>query len=193
MFGYLKHCVILQSGLVPVAEGEVMARLVNLMNICEIAANNSTLNDFDHAAWQMARSYGDRVFNDMEHGLRSWSELPTHILPDVFLHARDMVDVQTRKKQEGGDRGRGGRGKGARGRGGSSGRPSSGSEGNAEKLVCTSYNDFFTGTGCAYEYNNNRRCSYEHHCNKCFAANGTKVGHKGRFCTGTNPPTTTSG
>ena len=194
VFGYLKHCVILQSGLVPVGEGELMARLVNLMNICEIASNNSTLNDFDHVAWQMARAYGDRVFNDMEHGLRSWSELPTHVLPDVFLHARDLVDVQSKKRQEkDGIRGRG-RGRGGGGRGSSGKQTRSGSEGAGEKLVCTSYNDFYTGNGCAYEYNNNRKCSYEHYCGKCFAAHGSKEGHKGRFCTGTSPtPTTTSG
>ena len=195
VFGYLKHCVILQSGLVPVAEGELMARLVNLMNICEIASNNSTLNDFDHAAWQMARAYGDRVFNDMEHGLRSWSELPTHVLPDVFLHARDLVDVQTKKRQEqkgDGSRGRG-RGRGGGGRGAASGKQNVRTA-EGEKLTCTSYNDFYTGNGCAYEFSSNRKCSYEHFCSKCFAANGTKEGHKARFCTGsTLPPTTTSG
>ena len=194
VFGYLKHCVILQSGLVPVAEGELMARLVNLMNICEIASNNSTLNDFDHAAWQMARAYGDRVFNDMEHGLRSWSELPNHVLPDVFLHARDLVDVQSKRKQEKGEGSRG-RGRGRGGRGSSIGGKQStrpGSEG--EKLVCTSYNDFYTGNGCAYEYSGNKKCGFEHYCSKCFAANGTKEGHKGRFCSGTSEaPTTTSG
>ena len=194
VFGYLKHCVILQSGLVPVAEGELMARLVNLMNICEIASNNSTLNDFDHMAWQMARSYGDRVFNDMEHGLRTWSDLPAHVLPDVFLHARDLVDVQTKRRQEKGDvrgrgKGRGGVGSRSTAPGKQNSRP-----GEGEKMVCTSYNDFYTGNGCAYEYNNTKKCSYEHYCCKCFAANGTKEGHKGRFCTGTTQtPTTTSG
>ena len=192
VFGYLKHCIILQSGLVPVAEGELLARLVNLMNICEIASNNSTLNDFDHVAWHMARAYGDRVINDIEHGLRSWSELPAHVLPDVFLHARDLVDNQTKKRVEkGGERGRGRGAKGGAGRGTGRANPRSGSEG--ERLVCTSYNDFYTGNGCAYEYNNgNKKCTYEHFCNKCFAANGTKEAHKGRFCSGT-PPTTTSG
>ena len=40
----------------------------------------------------------NRVFNDVQQGLRSWTELPNHILPDVFLHVKDMVDIQTRKK-----------------------------------------------------------------------------------------------
>ena len=190
VFGYLKHCVILQSGLVPVAEGELMARLVNLMNICEIASNNSTLNDFDHVAWQMARAYGDRVMNDIEHGLRSWPELPAHVLPDVFLHARDSVDNQIKKKQGGGGGGDRGRGRGKGGRG--TGRPNTRSGSEGEKLVCTSYNDFYTGNGCAYEYSNNKKCSYEHYCSKCFAANGTKEAHKGRFCNGATPSTTPS-
>ena len=194
VFGYLKHCVILQSGLVPVAEGELMARLVNLMNICEIASNNSTLNDFDHVAWHMARAYGDRVFNDVEHGLRSWAELPTHVLPDVFLHARDLVEVQSKKRQEKGDGSRGrGRGRGG-GRGAGTGKQNTRQGSEGEQLVCTSYNDFYTGSGCAYEYNSSKKCGYEHYCSKCFAANGSKEKHKARFCTG-NPsvPTTTSG
>ena len=194
MYGYLKHCVILMSGLVNVAEGEVMARLVNLMNICEITSNNSTLNDFDGPAWQLGRGYGDRVFNDIQQGLRSWTEMPNHILPDVFLHVKDMVDVQTRKKE----------GVTLRGRGGGRGKKNAGQErsfsdsksGGEKPMVCTSYNDFFTGSGCAYEFNNNKKCSYEHYCSKCFAANGSKIAHKGRFCQGSGAASavaTTSG
>ena len=174
-----------------------MARLINLMNICEITSNNSTLNDFDHPAWQLGRGYGDRVLNDIQQGLRSWPDMPNHILPDVFLHVKDMVDTQTRKKDDSNTRG-GGRGK--RGGGGQS-RSSSDKQGSSKvsdkPLVCTSYNDFFSGSGCAYEFNNQRKCTYEHYCSKCFAADGTKIAHKGRFCGGaaatTSTPVTTSG
>ena len=196
MYGYLKHCIILLSGLVPVAEGEVMARLINLMNICEITSNNSTLNDFDHLAWQLGRGYGDRVLNDIQQGLRSWPEMPNHILPDVFLHVKDMIDTQTRKKDDGNAcGGRAKRGGGGQGRGSSD--KQGGSKVSVTPLVCTSYNDFFTGSGCAYEFNNQRKCTYEHYCSKCFAADGTKVVHKGRFCgvaaAATSAPVTTSG
>ena len=191
MYGYLKHCIILLSGLVPVAEGEVMARLINLMNICEITSNNSTLNDFDHPAWQLGRGYGDRVLNDIQQGLRSWPDMPNHILPDVFLHVKDMVDTQSKKKDVPNTRGGGGRGKRAAGgqARSSSDRPG-GAQGGEKPLVCTSYNDFFSGPGCAYEFNNQRKCTYEHFCSKCFAATGTKVAHKGRFCTGTSAAVT---
>ena len=181
VYGYLKHCIILLSGLVPVAEGEVMARLTHLMNIMEITSNNSTLNDFDHSSWNLGRGYGDRVFNDIQQGLRNWTELPQNILPDVFLHVKDMVDMQTRKKDS---VGRGGRGGAGRGRGGNAGKERASEKGGSEKpQVCPSYNDFFTGSGCAYEYNNQRKCNYEHYCSKCFSATGNKVAHKARFCT----------
>ena len=186
VYGYLKHCIILMSGLVPVAEGEVMARLVNLMNIMEITSNNSTLNDFDHPAWQLGKGYGDRVFNDIQQGHRNWLEMPNNILPDVFLHVKDMVDIQ-KKKDTNNPRGRG-RG-GGRGRG--AGQERSDKTTGEKPLVCTTYNDFFTGSGCAYEFNNQRKCTYEHYCSKCFAANGTKLVHKARLCTA--PVTTTSG
>ena len=160
-----------------VAEGEVLARLINLMHIMEITSNNSTLNDFDHAAWNLGRGYGDRIFNDIQQGLRSWSDLPNNILPDVFLHVNDMCDMQNKRKDN--PRGKGG----ARG-GRTGGKERSASDRPAgDKLVCTSYNDFYTGNGCAYEYNNNRKCSYEHYCSKCFSSTGNKVAHKGRFCT----------
>ena len=161
-----------------------MARLVHLMNIMEITSNNSTLNDFDHSAWQLGRGYGDRVFNDIQQGLRSWTEMPNHILPDVFLHVKDMVDIQTRKKDSTTRGGGGGAGRGAgRGRGGSNReRNSERAVGDSKPLVCTTYNDFFTGSGCAYEYNNQRKCNYEYYCSKCFASTGNKVTHKARFC-----------
>ena len=183
VYGYLKHCIILSSGLVPVQEGEVMARLVHLMNVMEITSNNSTLNDFDHSAWQLGRGYGDRVFNDIQQGLRSWTEMPNHILPDVFLHVKDMVDMQTRKKDTNARGGGGGAGRGAgRGRGANRERTSERAGGDSKPLVCTTYNDFFTGSGCSYEYNNQRKCNYEHYCSKCFASTGNKVTHKARFC-----------
>ena len=190
VYGYLKHCIILMSGLVPVADGEVMARLVNLMHVMEITSNNSTLNDFEHTAWQLGRGYGDRVFNDIQQGLRTWPDMPNNILPDVFLHVKDMVDMQSRKNNA--TRGRGGA---AKGRG--SGKERSGSDRPAgdKPMVCSTYNDFFTGSGCAYEHNNQRKCSYEHYCSKCFSNSGSKVVHKARFCTvvassGTPVPTT---
>ena len=186
VYGYLKHCIILLSGLVPVAEGEVMARLTHLMNVMEITSNNSTLNDFDHSAWNLGRGYGDRVFNDIQQGLRNWTELPQNILPDVFLHVKDMVDMQNRKKDTTmgrGGRGGGGNGNNGRGRGGAGKERGSEKGGNEKTLVCTTYNDFFTGSGCAYEYNNQRKCNYEHFCSKCFTNTGNKANHKARFCT----------
>ena len=97
VLGYLRHCLILLSGVVPSTENEVSSRLTNLMNICEIAANNSTLSDFDCAGWQIWKAYGDSVFHDVETGRRSWEELPAHILPDIFLHAKDTVAMKTAK------------------------------------------------------------------------------------------------
>ena len=181
VYGYLKHCIILMSGVVPVAEGEVMARLVNLLHIMEITSNNSLLNDFDHPAWSLGRGYGDRIFNDIQQGLRNWPDLPNNILPDVFLHVKDKVEMQSRRKDP-----TRGRGAGRSGKNGGKERSSSDRPAGDKPLVCSTYNDFFTGTGCAYELNNGRKCSYEHFCSKCFASTGSKVAHKARFCTATS-------
>ena len=178
VYGYLKHCVILLSGLVPVTEGEVEARLANLMNVMEIVSNNSTLNDFEHTAWQLGKGYGDRVFNDIQQGVRSWPDLPNNVLPDVFLHVKDMVDMQAKKKEPRGTRG------GNKGRGSGQEKSSSDRQVRDKPMVCSTYNDFYTGSGCAYEFNNDRKCNYEHFCSTCFTSNGNKVLHKSRFCTG---------
>ena len=125
------------SGVVPSSENELSSRLTNLMNICEIAANNSTLNDFDCPGWQIAKTYGDRVFHDVETGQKTWEELPVNIMADTFLHAKDTVimkakkavlpsdiDLKTgKKKKKKSDEGKG--------------------------KVCTTYNTFRTGDGCA--------------------------------------------
>ena len=192
VYGYLKHCVILMSGVVPVAKGEVMARLVILMHIMEITSNNSSLNDFEHPAPSLGRGYIDRIFNDIQQGLRNWPDLPNNILPDVFLHVKDMCEMQAKRKDP--TRGKGG---GRGGRTGGKERSSSVRLAGDKPLVCSTYNDFFTGTGCAYELNNTRKCSYEHFCSKCYASSGAKVAHKARFCTISSsvavPVVTTSG
>ena len=96
-------------------------------------------------------------------------------------------------------RGRGGRsGVGQGGRGGGGRGSDNYQEGNK---VCLSYNGFYTGNGCAYEYNNNRKCGYEHFCSTCFEKTGNKEDHKAYYCqlgstnvTGaTKPAVTTSG
>ena len=83
-----------------------------------------------------------------------------------------------------GDQSVGVRGGGNRGRGGA-GRGGARSDSNFEgKKVCQSYNSFWTGSGCAYEYNNNRKCGYEHFCSTCFEKTGHKENHKAYYCQG---------
>ena len=83
----------------------------------------------------------------------------------------------SRADQQGGGRGGGNRGRGGAARGGAR------SDGYEERKVCQSYNSFWTGSGCAYEYNNNRKCGYEHFCSACFEKTGVKETHKAYYCT----------
>ena len=166
ILGYLRHCLILMSGMVPSSENEISGRLTNLMNICEIAANNSNLSDFDCPGWQIGKAYGDRVFHDMETGRRTWDDLPAHILPDIFLHARDTVAMRSAKnpKKDTEDKKKGKK-KG---------------EGNK---ACSTYNTFRTGDGCAYEWSNaDKKCEFEHYCKKCYQKSGKKERHKALNC-----------
>ena len=45
-----------------------------------------------------------------------------------------------------------------------------------------SYNRFWKGSGCAYQYSNDRKCGYEHYCSSCFKKSGVKEKHKAYYC-----------
>ena len=189
VMGYLQHVVALLRGVVPTeSDTEVVDRLMNLMTIMEITANNSTLEDFKSPGWSIGLEYAGRIFHDIEYGRVKWEDLSEGLQPNTFLYAKDTVEMQMGKGGRGnrGDqqaaRGVGG-GRGRGGRGGGGGRSDSNYEG---KKVCQSYNSFWTGTGCAYEYNNNRKCGYEHFCSTCFEKNGSKENHKAYYCQGEN-------
>ena len=128
------------SGLVPTSENEVSSRLTNLMNICEIGANNSTLNDFDCAGWQIAKAYRDRVFHDVETGQKTWEDLPASVMADTFLHAKDTVAMKTKKAASIGDLDP------------ETGKKKKKKSDESKSRVCTTYNSFRTGDGCAYEF-----------------------------------------
>ena len=179
ILGYLRHCLILMSGVVPSSENEVSSRLTNLMNICEIAANNSTLNDFDCSGWQIAKAYGDRVFHDIETGQKTWEDLPVSIMADTFLHAKDTVAMKSRKVQQGSGEKKEEEKK----------KNKKKSE-DSKSRVCTTFNTFRTGDGCAYEYNSDKKCEFEHFCKKCFAKSGKKESHKALNCDTVAPENT---
>ena len=188
VMGYLQYVVALLKGVAPAQSGtEVIDRLTNLMTIMEITANNSTLDDFKCPGWAYGLEYGNRVFHDIEYGRIRWDDLADGLQPHTFLYAKDTVDMQLKgSRGAGGDRGRGaggdrgrGRGRGGRGRG----DRSDNQEGNK---VCQSYNGFYTGNGCAFEFNYNRKCGYDHYCSNCFERTGAKENHKAYYCTHTD-------
>ena len=184
VMGYLQHVVALLQGVVPVQSNtEVVDRLINLMTIMEITANNSTLEDFKSPGWSIGLEYAGRIFHDIEYGRVKWEDLSVGLQPNTFLYAKDTVEMQLgrRGRGNGSDQQGGGRGGGARGRGGGA-RGAGRSDGLEGKKVCQSYNSFWTGSGCAYEYNNNRRCGYEHFCSACFEKTGARESHKAYYC-----------
>ena len=55
-------------GIVPAQSNtEVVDRLINLMTIMEITANNSTLEDFKSPGWSIGLEYAGRIFHDIEY------------------------------------------------------------------------------------------------------------------------------
>ena len=187
VMGYLQYVVAMLKGVAPQqSASEVLDRLCNLMTIMEITANNSTLDDFKSPGWSIGLEYAGRIFHDIEYGRVKWEDLSEGLQAHTFLYAKDIVEMQQRKdnrdnrsndtpKGKGGARG----GKGG-GRGGRGGDRSDSVQGGTK--VCQSYNGFWTGSGCAYEHNNNRKCGYEHYCSACFEKSGSKENHKAYYC-----------
>ena len=187
VLGYLQYVVAMLKNVAPKqSETEVVDRLINLMTIMEITSNNSTLEDFKCPGWSIGLEYASRIFHDIEYGRLKWENLADGLQPHTFLYAKDTVDMQQQQSRAGrggrsdrGDQARGrGRGRGGGGRGGSM----PGQRSDDTNKVCMSYNGFWTGSGCAYEYNNDRRCGYEHFCSSCFERTGVKEKHKAYYC-----------
>ena len=185
VLGYLQYVVAMLKNVAPTnSETEVVDRLINLMTIMEITANNSTLEDFKCPGWSIGLEYASRIFHDIEYGRLQWENLADGLQPHTFLYAKDTVEMQQQQNRGRGGGGRGeqpprggGRGRGGRGRGGGEGQRS-----DDAKKVCMSYNGFWTGSGCAYEYSNDRKCGYEHYCSSCFEKTGVKEKHKAYYC-----------
>lgn len=184
VMGYLQHVVALLKGVVPVqSDTEVVDRLTNLMTIMEITANNSTLEDFKCPGWSIGLEYAGRIFHDIEYGRIKWENLSEGLQPHTFLYAKDTVEMQQCKAPRGVG-GQGGQGQ-QKGRGKGQGKGQFGqrrSDDSLETKVCQTYNGFFTGSGCAYEYSSNRKCGYEHYCSNCFTKTGKKEAHKAFNC-----------
>ena len=198
VMGYLQYVVAILKGVAPrQSETEVIDRLNNLLTIMEITANNSTLEDFKSPGWSIGLEYAGRIFHDIEYGRLNWEDLSQGLQAHTFLYAKDTVEMQQGKGGRGSDQPRGGRGagRGAGGRGpsGRGGRVSDRSDSNqGVTKVCQSYNGFWTGSGCAYEYNNNRKCGYEHYCSACFEKSGSKETHKSYYCKSDGSSSSTS-
>ena len=185
VMGYLQHVVALLKGVVPVqTDTEVVDRLSNLLTIMEITANNSTLDDFKCPGWSIGLEYAGRIYHDIEYGRLKWENLSDGLQAHTFLYAKDAVEMlQSKTNRTAGQQG--GRGKvrgGGSGRGRSDTRSDRSDDTKEGNKICTSYNGFWTGSGCAYEYNNNRKCGYEHYCSSCYSKDGKKESHKACYC-----------
>ena len=102
----------------------------------------------------------------METGQKTWEDLPVNIMADTFLHAKDTVAMKEKKKVPAAD-------------------PEKKKNKKVEKVkgkACTTYNTFRTGEGCAYEFNSESKCVFEHYCKKCFSKTGKKESHKALNC-----------
>ena len=92
IFGSLKHLLFLSNGTLPsVSETELSNRLQHLINIVEIICLGSTIDDYDHQSWRIAREYDSRFINDIEIGLKDWENFNPSIDCTCWTYAKDYV------------------------------------------------------------------------------------------------------
>ena len=159
-YGTIKHLLALCDGTLPkISHSEFISRLQHYLNVMEITCLSSTLNEFDHYGFRIAREYDNKVINDLEAGLKSWNTLDKNIDAMAWTYAKEVVP---RVKPAGQS---------------NSGKINAG----AGQKMCTTWNSF-RKEGCHYEHTNpGEYCVFLHICSKC-KAKGLHKRHKAYEC-----------
>ena len=72
---------LLDGTLSPCSQAEYLARLQHLCNVFEMTCLGSSLADFDHYSWRVAKEYDSRIVKDIEMGYKSWTSLDRNFDP----------------------------------------------------------------------------------------------------------------
>ena len=142
-YGSLRHILYLIDGTLPeVSKIELCARIQHLVNVLEIVALSSSLNDFDSNAWKIGKEYNARIISDIEHGIKRWESLDRAIDPTAWQFAKELVgkskSTANQTKSQGNS--------------------------NSNTKICTTYNSF-RKNGCHYEHTNpGEVCVFQHSC-----------------------------
>ena len=159
VFGCLKQLLGLTDGtLPPVSLREFNSRLQHLINVFEIVCLSSPMESYNDSSWSIGKSYSERIFRDLETGVKSWEFLDRAIDPTCWGFAKDF-HVSTDNVSE-----------------------SESISVLKEPKYCTSWNTFHK-KGCQYEYlNPGKMCRFIHSCSNCRELGLGEMDHKSWQC-----------
>jgi hypothetical protein len=104
VWGYVAQILASKQGQISnMTEQEQTGRLQHLLHILELCAMQSSSLDFNSPPWLCARNYSDRVFQDLDSGATSWSQIgpkmhPTNMMQAMSTHPKVVPVVKEKTK-----------------------------------------------------------------------------------------------
>ena len=94
VWGFIAQILASRQGATsPMSEPELVGRLQHLLHVLELCATQSSSTDFNSPAWLCARNYSDRVYQDLDSGATTWSQIgpkmhPTNMMQAMVAHPK---------------------------------------------------------------------------------------------------------
>ena len=167
VWGYVAQILAAKQGLASaMSEQEQLGRLQHIMHVLELCAMQSSITDFNSAAWLCARNYSDRVFQDLDSGATTWAHIgpkmhPTNMMQAMSAHPKVAITKPDKEK----------------------GFPVKPSDGSGPSTVCPKWLSCETEGKCQFEVDYpGRNCNRPHFCTFCFKKFKQTRKHKESDC-----------
>ena len=151
VWGYVAQILASKQGLISaMPEQEQIGRLQHLLHLLELCAMQSSSTDFNSPAWLCAKNYSDRVYQDLDIGATSWSQIgpkmhPTNLMQAMSTHPKRVQEKPPQQPKSGDT-------------------PSSSTTGP----VCPKWSACEVEDKCSWEVENpGRTCNRPHYCSFC--------------------------
>ena len=166
VWGYLAQILAAKQGQIsPMTEQEQVGRIQHLLHVMELCAMQSSSTDFNSQAWLCARNYSDRVFQDLDSGATTWSQIgfkmhPTNMMMSMSAHPK-VAPEKVKVKTAGGTI----------------------QQDSSPATLCPKWGTCDVEDKCQWEVDNPRRsCNRSHHCAFCLKNFRQTRKHKENDC-----------
>ena len=167
VWGFVAQILASKQGQISsMTEQEQIGRLQHLLHILELCAMQSSALDFNSAAWLCARNYSERVYQDLDSGATSWSQIghkmhPTNMMMSMSAHPK-VIPFKEKTKAVG---------------------ATAQADGTPGAVVCPRWSTCDVEDKCQWEVDNpGKSCNWSHHCTFCFKKFKQSRKHKEADC-----------